>query len=408
MPTHTRAYLAYALGLNYAAMVSLAIAVNLIPVFLTTLGIELGGERGLTKEQLGRIGAVTFVGLVAGILLAGPLADRLGPKPFAVAGNLLIGIGLAVLALAPSYGVVLVAVLIMGLGAGILDMVLSPIVAALRPDRRSSAMNWLHSFYCVGAVATILASGLALDSKVSWRTLSLWLIAMPVAVGLGFTALRIPPLVAEGHERTRLRRLVRETYFLVALGAIFLAGATELGMAYWLPAYAEVSLRYTKWTADMAFLGFSLAMAVGRILAGLIGHRIRPITLMLGCCWASVGLFVAACFAPWPAVALGACVAAGLMGSCLWPSMLAVTADRFPRGGASMYGLLAAFGNFGGVFMPWVVGVTAGLSAMNWGLSTATLCPLGLAFMLIWMGRQAKAAPLPARVEGAGAPAQQP
>ncbi len=34
--------LAYALAVNYAAMVSLAMAVNLIPVFLTTLGASLG------------------------------------------------------------------------------------------------------------------------------------------------------------------------------------------------------------------------------------------------------------------------------------------------------------------------------------------------------------------------------
>ena len=52
-----RASLIYALGLSYASMVSLAIAVNLAPVLLTTLSFALGGEEGLTNEQLGRIGA---------------------------------------------------------------------------------------------------------------------------------------------------------------------------------------------------------------------------------------------------------------------------------------------------------------------------------------------------------------
>ena len=78
--THSRGYLAYALGLNYAAMMSLAIVINLLPVFLTTLGAELGGEAGLTKEELGRIGMVTFAGLVLGILVSGPLADRLAQR----------------------------------------------------------------------------------------------------------------------------------------------------------------------------------------------------------------------------------------------------------------------------------------------------------------------------------------
>ena len=42
--------------------------------------------------------------------------------------------------------VLLAAAALMGCGAGILDMVLSPIVSALEPERRTWAMNWLHSF----------------------------------------------------------------------------------------------------------------------------------------------------------------------------------------------------------------------------------------------------------------------
>src|SRR5436305_12725743 len=61
-----------ALALCYAGMVCLAIAVNLMPVFLTTVRVELGGRAGLTDEQLGRISAITFAGLVGGILFTGP------------------------------------------------------------------------------------------------------------------------------------------------------------------------------------------------------------------------------------------------------------------------------------------------------------------------------------------------
>jgi fucose permease len=383
-----RSQVIYALGLSYASMVSLAIAVNLIPVLLTTLSLALGGERGLTNEQLGRIGATTFIGLVSGILLMGPLADRLGAKPFAVGANLLIAAGLAVLGLAPSYPTVLAAVFIMGRGAGILDLVLSPIISALQPERRTSAMNWLHSFYSVGAVATILAGSLMLRMEVGWRSIALGLIAVPVIVGLGFLGVKVPPLVAEGRERTRLRRLCRQPYFIVALAAVFLAGATELGMAQWLAAYAEVGLGFSKWTGGMALLAFSVAMAVGRMGAGVLGHRVAAIPLMIACCLAAAGLFVIACFAPWPPVALVACVGVGLACSCLWPSMLGTAADRFPQGGASMFGLLAALGNFGGIFMPWVVGVAADLSAMRWGLGTATLAPLGMVLLLVWMRRR--------------------
>jgi fucose permease len=380
---------AYAFVVCYAAMVCLAIAVNLMPIFLTTLRVDLGGRAGLTGEQLGRISALTFAGLVGGILFTGPLADRWGGKLFSILGTLLIGVGLALLGIAPGYSMVLIAVFVMGLGAGILDMVLSPIVAALQPDSRATALNWLHSFYGIGTVATVLVSTFALRLGIGWRRISLTLIIVPLLVALGFVKVDLPSLISDkASERTALRDLCRNSSFLAINAAIFLGGALELGLAQWLPAYAEMSLGFSKWTGSISLLAFSAAMAVGRIFAGLIGRRLDSIKLMLGCCWTTVVLFLLACFAPWPAVALASSVAVGLAGSCLWPTTLGVAADRFPQGGATMFGLLAAFGNLGGILMPWLVGVTSDWSSLRLGLATSTACPLLMAFLLLWLRRR--------------------
>src|SRR5437870_2972029 len=377
---------AYAFALCYAAMVCLAIAVNLMPIFLTTLRLDLGGRAGLTGEQLGRISAITFAGLVGGILFTGPLADRWGGKLFSVLGTLLIGVGLALLRIAPGYSMVLVAVFVMGLGAGILDMVLSPIIAALQPDSRARALNWLHSFYGIGTVVTVLVGTLAFRLGIGWRTISLIFIIVPLPVALGFLNVDLPPLVSDKEGgRTRLRDLCRNSSFVAVNVAIFLGGALELGLAQWLPAYAQMSLGFSKSTGGVSLLAFSAAMALGRIFAGLIGGRVDPIRLMLSCCWTSVMLFLLASFAPWPTVALAASVAVGLAGSCLWPTTLGVAADRFPQGGATMFGLLAAFGNLGGILMPWLVGVTGDWSSLRLGLATSTACPLLMAFVLLWM-----------------------
>lgn len=370
-------------------MVCLAIAVNLLPIFLTTLRVDLGGRAGLTGEQLGRISALTFAGLVGGILFTGPLADRWGGKLFSILGTLLIGVGLALLGIAPGYPMVLIAVFVMGLGAGILDMVLSPIVAALQPDSRASALNWLHSFYGIGTVVTVLVGTFAFRLGIGWRRISLTLITVPLLVALGFIKVDLPSLILDNAGgRIALRDLCRNYSFVAINAAIFLGGALELGLAQWLPAYAEMSLGYSKWTGSISLLAFSAAMALGRIFAGLIGRRVDSFRLMLGCCWTSVVLFLLACFAPWPAVALASSVAVGLSGSCLWPTTLGVAADRFPQGGATMFGLLAAFGNLGGILMPWLVGVTSDWSSLRLGLATSTACPLLMAFVLLWMQRQ--------------------
>jgi fucose permease len=376
-------------------MMVLAIAINLLPVFLTSIATDLGKGRPLSAEQLGRIGAITFIGLVGGILVTGPLADRLGGRIFAVGGNLLIALGLLMLHWTTDYPMLLGAAFIGGVGAGILDMILSPIVSSLtRGQSQTTALNILHSFYCIGAIMTILAGSFALRFALSWRTLALGLLPMPMGVGVALCLLPMPSLIEEGRARIRTRELVRQRFFLLTMVTIFLGGATELGMAYWLPAYAEKSLGYPPWIAALAFLGFSLAMTVGRLGIMLLPKAVGAIPLMLACCVATAALFPIASFAANRGLAVAACILVGLTGSCLWPTTLAVAADRYPHGGATMFALLGALGNFGGIFMPWQVGVLADHWGLRWGLSSATFCPLIMILTLEWMRRSGATAKL--------------
>lgn len=383
-PVHPR-LLTY---LCYGAMMSLAIGLNLLPVFLTTLSELYGGVNGLSQEQLGRLGASTFSGLAVGVVITGPLADRWGAKPFAQLGNMMIAVSLGGLSFAPTYFAVSVWLFALGLGAGILDMVLSPVVAAINPERRAVAMNWLHSFYCVGAVVTILAGSLALKAGLGWRGSCLVLMPLPLGLLVAFASQRFPAMSAEGG-RTPMRVLIKRGWFVAALAAIFLGGATELGMAQWLPAYAETSLGFSQWTAGMALLAFSVAMALGRMVIGALGGKMNPFQIMAWGCGLSVILFLIGSFLPSPVGALIACIAAGFTGSCLWPTMLAVTADRYPEGGASMFGALAALGNAGGIFMPWLVGAIADWRDLHWGLAISALAPLVMLPLVLGLGRRA-------------------
>ena len=382
---------------------SLAIGVNLLPVFLTSLSLTFGGQDGLSQEQLGRLGAISFIGLVLGILIAGPASDRWGAKGFAMGGNGVMVLSLIGMSLAPGYGSLGLAVFWLGFGAGILDMILSPVVAVLNPDRRSAAMNWLHSFYCVGAVVTILASTVALQIGFSWRHACYLLLPLPLVLLATFALLRFPPLVADSEAggRTPLRHLLRGRWFWGALAAIFLGGATELGMAQWLPAYAEITLGYPQWVGGMALLLFSVAMAAGRMVAGAIGARVNPFVVMAWCCGSSAVLFLLGSFLPVSSFALAACIAVGFTGSALWPTVLGVTADRYSAGGGSMFAALAALGNAGGILMPWVVGWVGDLSSLRWGLAVSAFAPL---FMLpIVLVLQSRSAARPVRSEHAEA-----
>ncbi len=383
--------------LCYLGMVAIAIGVNLPPIYLTTFSNTFGGPAGLTSEQLGWIGTLLFAGLVAGLLIAGPLADRLGARVFVLLASGLIAAGLGIVAAAPSYAFLLFAATFLGVGAGVMDMILSPIVVALGPEHRTSAMNWLHSFYSIGAVLTTLGGSIAIRLAATrpifgWRGVFLAGIVVPLVVLIGFTRAYVPPLVARDKQRTSARVLLGHLSFWAAMLAMLLAGATELGMAQWLPAFAEEGLQYPKSTAALALTGFSLTMAIGRLTGGLISRHVRPLRLLIASCAAAAGLYLLGAYCPVRPVALAACVMTGLAVSALWPTTLGVTADRFPLGGATMFALLAAFGNMGGT-INLAIGSIAQHKGLHAAIACVAICPVAMIVILVCLGMRRQAAP---------------
>ncbi len=371
------------LWLCYGSMVTMAAAVSITPVYMTTFSVAFGGKAGLTEEQLGRIPAVLFASFMLTVLLTAPLADRAGAKRFLLAGHAAIIAGMAALASSVRYETLLLSVGILGFGAGCLDMVLSPVVSALRPEKRASAMNSLHSFYSAGSFATVMILSESLRRDVSWRLVCGAAVMFPLCLLLGFMPVRVPPMVREDREREPVRSLLQRKHLLAALFLIFLAGATEMGMAQWLPAYAERALGFTKSEGGRGLAGFFVGMTLGRALIAWAGHRFSSLQLVsLGalCCLA---MLLTGVLATNSTVALAGCSGLGFSVSWLWPTALAMTADRSPHGGATMFALLGVCGTAGCVVMPWVVGIVADQTSLRYGVTAILACPILMLVLLL-------------------------
>jgi fucose permease len=279
----------------------------------------------------------------------------------------------------------LLSVGVLGFGAGCLDMVLSPIVAALLPEKRASAMNWLHSYFCTGSFITVMITSESLRWDISWRWVCGAMILLPASVFLGFLPVHVPPMVHEDHDREPVLSLLRRRHLLAGFVIIFLAGGTEMSVVQWLPAYAERVLGFTKSVSGHALAGFFIGMALGRILIASVGHRFTPLQLLkIGalCCLALLAVGVLAPNRWW---ALGGCAGLGFSVSWLWPTTLAMTADRSPHGGATMFALLAVCGNAGCFSMPWIVGFVADRSSLRYGMMTILAGPIAMLSLFLLM-----------------------
>lgn len=129
----------------------------------------------------------TFVvGMLTATLVAGRIADRMGPLLPMSIGLVLFLTGLALAALAPTVWVLLIARVIQGLGAGTLNLCLFVIVALAYSHReRAGMMAWFSFMWLMPAfIGPPVAAALA---SISWRlvfalTLPLILVAALLAV----------------------------------------------------------------------------------------------------------------------------------------------------------------------------------------------------------------------------------
>ncbi len=388
------------------ANIVMAVAVNFTPV----LFIPLRDRYGFSFSQLGALVLVNFITQVSVDLGFAKLVDRHGYRPFIVAGQALTALGFLLFAATPrlfpgaEYAGIAAATVVFSAGAGLMELLLSPITDALPHKNREKAMSLLHSFYAWGQILTVAVTTLLLLRLRgdAWPWVLLGWTSLPLVTTALF--LRVPlPKRVEAHEAMPIRRLAATPLFVLAFFAMIFGGASELAMSQWTSSFLERAMALPKvWGDILGMSGFALMMGLGRLLHGLFGERVPVGPLLSGGALAAAGLYVTAALSGSGALAVAACGLTGLCVSLLWPGTLMVCARALPLAGASMFALLSAGGDLGCAVGPSLAGVVgdaaarlapAGVSPEEWGLRAGilagTLFPLGAFFCQLALRRLA-------------------
>jgi MFS family permease len=341
-------------------MIVLALSINFAP----PLFIPFREAFGLSYEQLGRLVLVNYTTQVTFDLLCGALSDRLPPRLFVMAANVLAFTGLWLLSFAETlfpaspYAGLLLGTVVCAMGGGIMELMLTPIVNAVPSRRKTANMNMLHAYYALGQL--VVVGGIALAVSACGPSRWPWIVRawslVPLVSGLCFACVHIPKFVPEA-SRQRLRHLIRTRFLLVAIAAIALGGGAEAVMAQWTSAFAEQGLGFAKISGDL--LGcclFAAMLGAGRLWMGVAGERVNLGRLMIGCTLLLAACYLLAALAPLPWLSLAACALGGLGASILWPGVLVLCARRYPLGGGSMFATLSAAGDLGCALVPWALG----------------------------------------------------
>ena len=357
------------LGTIYLAFISLGLPDSVLGVAWPTMRASLG-------QELASAGLITLV-LTVGSALAsfvGPrVLARWGTGPVVTVSGLLTGLALLGFALSPSFPLILLLAVPLGLGAGAVDARLNQFVAAHYSARH---MNWLHGCWGVGATLGPLIMASALTGATGWRQGYLWIGG--VQLGLVLLFVLVLPLWQRQQAQSAESAAVSPTtpkgpaptLAMWLAPALYLAyAAVEISTGLWAGSLLVDGRGLDAKTAALWVSCFFGAIMLGRFATGLLTLRLGNRQLVrLGIAVASLGAALFASNALPAPLSLAGLVLLGLGCAPIYPCLMHETARRFePVTAAKVISRQVGFAYVGAAIVPATLGylaTAAGLGAI--------------------------------------------
>ena len=277
---------------------------------------------------------------------------------------LLTSAGLIIYALLPNampnyaYIGLLIGTVLFSVSAGLSEVLLSPVIAAIPSDNPQKDMSMLHSLYAFGVFTVVVVSTLFLKlfGEANWMYLALFWAALPVIASVMFFISPMPDM-SESSEASGTKGTKRRAVGMaLCVGCIFFGSCAENAMSNWISSYMENALHIDKALGDILGMAmFAILLGLTRITYAKYGKNIFKMLLcgMVGAtvCYLVAGLSLNVIFA------FIACILTGIFTSMLWPGTLIMMEENLPGIGVAAYALMAAGGDLGASLAPQLLGI---------------------------------------------------
>ena len=352
-----------------------------LPVVSTRLGFELA--------QAGNLFLAMNCAMLAAMLALGPLMDRFGKKPALAGGALLAGLALALIAAAPSYRWLTVAIALLGAGGGALNGATNTLIADLHEDPRekNSALNLLGVFFGFGALSIPFVIGSLLEIL----GLSA-ILALASALSLAPTAclaLRFPPPKrSEGVPWRETARLARDPLVLMFGFLLFFQSGNEFILGGYTSTYlmreAGASIR----SASYLLAAYWGAIMLARVVSSRLLLRVSGPTVVMASALGSAAGVALLASARTQAMAALAVVLVGASFASIYPTVLGLAGARFAAWSGTVFGILFGIALAGGMIMPWAVGQLAQAHGLRPALLVAAANALAIFALQMLIARR--------------------
>jgi MFS transporter, FHS family, L-fucose permease len=360
---------------------------GMVASMLGTINPGLAAKFQLTNVQTGYIALAQGIGLVIASVSVGPLLDRKGKKIGLLLGLALVTLALVALANAGSYEVIAGAMVVLGMGGGVIITGANALGSDVSESRRASVLNFLNVFVGLGGFATPFIAGNLLGGdavRVAYTAAALTGATFAVHLFLRIA----PPAPRAAGQKAGAVFGVPVLYLLAS--ATFLYTACEFGIWNWLAKYLIVRGVPEATAFNVLSFGFALGLLLGRVIVAPILIRVPPLTVTIA---ASI-LMTATTFAVLRTSAptlVGALVfLAGLAMAPVFPTTVAIVGDVFKERSATAIGFTITCGFSGLIVSSPLIGWLAGPDPAGLGRGLLVLPAFSTALLVVNLALRAR------------------
>lgn len=331
---------------------------------------EMYPEFGVPQSFAGIVSMTISLGTIGSSFFSGKLIRRFGTGKLTAFSVLATACTLLGFYAAPHFLWLLLAAVPLGLGAGAVDAGLNDYVAR---HYQAHHMNWLHSFWGIGALTSPLIMSRVLSQNASWRygylivALIQFALVLVLFLTLPMWRTREPRISVKEEmsdnptfEEIRFFKFIQSKKVRAALYAFFLYIGVEATVGLWSSSYLIHAKGIDSAKAAIAVSSFFGFIMLGRFVSGFVSMRLTnrqliqlgQVLIVLG----GVLLFFAKSY---PLLLLGISLI-GFGCAPIYPAMLHDTPQRFGKEVAQqMMGVQMAVSYTGSVVLPPLFGFVA-------------------------------------------------
>ena len=224
------------------------------------------------------------------------------------------------------------ATLFVGIGNGMVEAALNPMIASMFPKNKTKMLNRFHVWFPGGIVIGSMVGWLVMDVMgLGWQVMVATLFVPLVIYAVLFYGQKFPVTerIQLGVSNKKMFSSLGNPLFLFMVFCMFLTAASELGTTQRIESLLKLSVA----TPLLVLAFINGIMALGRAFAGRVVHKLQPAGMLLfSAIFTFIGLWLLTITSGGLTFAAAAVFAIGV--TFFWPTMLGFVAEYLPETGA--------------------------------------------------------------------------